>query len=111
MSKTFQEFVNTELKKEIKSKLGLKNDMMVPHIEKVVINVGIGKSLQDKTYSGHVVDTLQRISGQKPVFTKARKSIAAFKIRTGMDIGVKVTLRGKRMYDFIEKLIKTEVFV
>jgi large subunit ribosomal protein L5 len=89
----------------LKTELGLKNLNAVPKMEKVTLNVGLGRGLKDKAYIDTVVSTLTRITGQKPVFTKARKSIAAFKIREGMDIGVKVTLRGNRMYDFVEKLV------
>ena len=86
------------------SELSVANRMSVPKVKKVTLNVGLGKGLKDKAYIETVYQTLERIAGQKPVFTKARKSIASFKIREGMDIGVKVTLRGPRMYDFIEKL-------
>ncbi len=97
-------------KKEIipglKKEFGYKNDLDVPKIEKVVLNVGLGKGLKDASYIENVEDTLTRITGQRPVKTKAKKSISNFKIREGMIIGMKVTLRGKRMYNFIEKLIK-----
>ena len=81
------------------------NALAVPRMSKVTINVGTGKALQDDKLLDFIVGTLTRISGQKTVFTKARKSIATFKIRAGMTVGVRVTLRGDRMYDFIEKLI------
>ena len=109
MPKTFKEFIKTEVNPELKKVLEIKNDMMVPKIEKVVLNVGVGKSLQDKSYTDHVVETLRRITGQQPVLTKARKSISSFKIREGMVVGVKVTLRGQKMYDFLEKLIKVSL--
>jgi large subunit ribosomal protein L5 len=81
-----------------------KNIMQVPRLEKVVINMGVGTAVQDpKTLDGAVRD-LTAISGQKPVITRARRSIAAFKIREGMRIGCKVTLRGDRMYEFLDKL-------
>ena len=81
------------------------NVLAVPRMSKVTINVGTGKALQDDKLLDFIVDTISRISGQKTVFTKARKSIAAFKIREGMTVGVRATLRGDRMYDFVEKLI------
>jgi len=98
-----------QYKKEIipamKDKFGYKNAIAVPKLFKVVINVGIGKHSKEKDYVNNVVNNVLRISGQKPVLTKAKKSISSFKIRDGMVIGVAVTLRGKRMYDFVQKLI------
>ncbi|MCX6746362.1 MAG: 50S ribosomal protein L5 [Candidatus Parcubacteria bacterium] len=90
---------------ELKKQFGLKNDLEVPRIEKVVLNVGLGKSLKDANFLDNVESTLMRITGQKPIKTKAKKSISNFKIRKGMVIGLKVTLRGQRMYDFLEKLV------
>jgi len=90
---------------------GYKNKMAVPRIEKVVINAGFGRLVAGLTkqerekISQEIAHDLSLISGQKPLFTKARKSIAGFKVRKGMVIGAKVTLRGKRMYDFLERLI------
>jgi large subunit ribosomal protein L5 len=79
--------------------------MQVPAVEKVIINIGVGEAIQNpKSLDGAVAD-LQTISGQKPVITKAKKSIAGFKLREGMSIGCKVTLRGERMYEFLDKLI------
>lgn len=89
----------------LKQELGVENVHAVPAMQKVTINVGLGKGLKDKAYIDTVASTLERITGQKPVFTKARKSVASFKIREGMNIGMKVTLRGPRMYDFVEKLV------
>jgi large subunit ribosomal protein L5 len=91
---------------QLQKELEYKNIFQVPKIEKVVLNVGLGRGLKDSGFIETVENTLTRISGQKPVKTKAKKSISNFKIREGMDIGMKVTLRGKRMYDFIEKFIK-----
>ena len=79
--------------------------MAVPKIEKITLNVGLGKSLSDKEYIKTVENTLKRATGQKLVFTKAKKSISAFKIRAGMIVGAKVTLRGSKMNDFLTKLI------
>ncbi len=90
---------------KMKKDFGYKNDLSVPRIDKVTLNIGLGKSLNNKEYASIGEKTLLRITGQKPVFTKAKKSISAFKIREGMVVGAKVTLRGKRMYDFLDKLI------
>lgn len=83
-----------------------KNRLAAPRLLKVVLNVGLGQGLKDKEYCETAKATLARISGQKPVETKSRKSISNFKIRQGMVIGVKVTLRGAKMWDFVEKLVK-----
>ncbi len=94
-----------EIVPALKSELGVKNNMLVPRLTKVVINVGFGRHFKEKEYIASVEKALNKISGQKPVMTKAKKSISAFKIREGLVIGAKVTLRGQRMYDFVEKLI------
>lgn len=84
---------------------GYKNIMQVPHLEKIVLNIGLGETIQNaKALEAGEAD-LAAISGQHPVITRAKKSIAAFRLRTGMPIGLKVTLRGKRMYDFFDKLV------
>ena len=102
---TPQEKFKKKIIPELKKQFGLKNDLEVPRIEKVVLNVGLGKSLKDANFLDNVESTLMRITGQKPIKTKAKKSISNFKIRKGMVIGMKVTLRGQRMYDFLEKLV------
>jgi len=84
---------------------GFKNVMQAPKVNKVVINAGIGRFIKEPHYIENVESTLTKISGQKPMRTKAKKSISNFKIREGMEIGVAVTLRGKRMYNFLEKLV------
>lgn len=89
----------------MKEKFGYKNDMAVPKMDKVTINVGISSAKRDDKYLELIEKTLTRISGQKPVFTKAKKAISAFKTRQGNVVGAKVTLRGERMYDFVDKLI------
>ena len=94
-----------EILPALKKELGLKNDYLAPKIEKVVLNVGFGKYTKEKEYAAIVVKTLTKITGQKPVLTKAKKAISAFKIREGMIIGALVTLRGDRMYDFVERLV------
>jgi large subunit ribosomal protein L5 len=79
--------------------------MQTPRLEKVVINVGLGEAIQNPKAIDSAVDDVMTIAGQKPVVTRAKKSIAAFKLRTGMPIGVKVTLRGERMYEFVDRLL------
>src|SRR3990167_7984735 len=90
----------------LKQELGLQNASAVPKIEKVVLNVGVGKTLKDPKFLDIIIEDIQRIAGQRPVKTLARKSIAGFKIRQNQVVGLKVTLRGRRMYDFLEKLIR-----
>jgi len=101
-----QKYYKEKVVPELAKKLGYKNQLAVPTIKKVVINVGIGPGLKDKDYLETVKNTLTRISGQKPVETTAKKSISNFKIKEGMVVGAKVTLRKERMWDFLEKLIK-----
>ncbi len=85
--------------------LQVKNPHAVPRVTKVTVNIGFGNGIKDPKLQETVVSTITRITGQKPVLTKAKKSISAFKIRQGMTIGAKVTLRGRRMYEFLDKLI------
>jgi len=79
------------------------NPMQIPHVEKVVVNIGLGEAIQNAKALDAAVGDLQRITGQKPIVTRAKRSIAQFRLRTGMPIGAKVTLRGQRMYDFLER--------
>ncbi|MCL6634682.1 MAG: 50S ribosomal protein L5 [Peptococcaceae bacterium] len=85
-------------------KFGYKNIMQVPKLEKVVVNMGLGEAIQNSKVIDAAVSDLMTITGQRPVVTKAKKSIAAFKLRAGMKVGAKVTLRGDRMYEFVDKL-------
>jgi len=96
---------NEELVPVLKDKLGLSNVMAVPRLSKVVINMGVGEAANDKKHLQSALENLTVIAGQKPVTTTARKSVASFKIREGWPLGCKVTLRGEKMYDFIERLI------
>jgi len=89
----------------LQQELGFSNPMQVPRVEKVVVNVGVGDALKDGRMLEAAVDDLTIITGQKPVITKARKSIAGFKLREGQAIGAKVTLRGDRMWEFIDRLV------
>jgi len=86
-------------------KFGYKNKLQVPRLEKIVINMGVGEATQDKKRVETAATEMQQISGQKPVITKAKKSIAQFKLREGMPIGCKVTLRRERMYEFLDRLV------
>jgi len=90
---------------ELKEKLGCKTLMAVPKVTKVTLNMGVGEAMNDKKLLERAVEDLTLISGQKPQITKARKSVANFKLREGMPIGCKVTLRGDRMYEFLQRLI------
>ncbi len=94
-----------ELLPALQSELGLGNPMRVPRLEKVVVNMGVGDAVRDAKLLDAAVGDLAIITGQKPVTTRARKSIAAFKLREGVPIGAKVTLRGDRMWEFLDRLI------
>jgi large subunit ribosomal protein L5 len=94
-----------ELVPALKEQLGLANVMQVPRLEKVVVNMGVGDALKDGRMLDAAVEDVTIITGQKPVITKARKSIAGFKLRQGQPIGVKVTLRGDRMWEFFDRLV------
>jgi large subunit ribosomal protein L5 len=91
--------------KAMTDKFGYKNALEVPRIEKIVLNMGVGEATQDKKKVEQAAREMERIAGQKPVVTKAKKSIAQFKLREGMPIGCKVTLRRERMYEFLDRLI------
>src|SRR5688572_9822650 len=100
-----QEQYNKKIVPELKKDFGYSNNMEVPKIQKVMINVGIGKYLKDSKFVESIKRDLAAIAGQAPVETKARKSVAGFKIREQQVVGMAVTLRGQRMYDFLDKLI------
>lgn len=104
MSK-LQQHYDEVLRPQLKSDLGLANVMQIPKITKITVNFGVGEGAADKKIVTKAADELTALAGQKSVITKARKSIAGFKIRDGMPIGAKVTLRKDRMYDFLEKLL------
>ena len=95
----------SEIKKALMEKYNYSSVMQIPHLDKVVINIGVGEATADKKQLEEAVKELAIITGQKPVTTKAKKSIATFKLREGQEIGCKVTLRGVRMYEFIDKLV------
>jgi len=94
---------------ELMKKLSYANVMQVPRITKVTLNMGVGGAMADKKLIGHAADDMIKIAGQKPVVTKARKSVAAFKVREGWPIGCKVTLRRDRMYEFLDRLISIAI--
>ncbi|SDE31920.1 50S ribosomal protein L5 [Kordiimonas lacus] len=94
-----------KVRASLQEQFGYKNPMQVPKLDKIVINIGVGEAVADKKKIDKVVDEITAIAGQKPVVTKARKSIAGFKLREGMPLGVKVTLRSERMYEFLDRLI------
>lgn len=98
---------NDTLAKELQQELGLKNPHEVPKLEKIVVNVGLGKAKDDKRLMETATNTLRKITGQQPIQTTAKKSIASFKLREGNKIGLKVTLRGEHMYEFMDRVITT----
>lgn len=100
-----KEKYSDEVAKGLMEKFGYKNIMEIPKIEKVVLNMGVGEAVSNPKVLDIAVNDMMIIAGQKPVVTRAKKSIAAFKIREGMPIGAKVTLRGQRMYEFLDKLL------
>ena len=103
------DYYRDQVVNELKNKFGYKSVMQVPRIEKITLNMGVGEALTDKKLLDNAVADLAAISGQKPLVTKARKSVAGFKIRQGYPIGCKVTLRGERMWEFFERLITIAV--
>lgn len=105
MMGTLKEQYETEIKSALKQQLGIQNVMDIPHIEKIVLNMGLGEAVQNPKIVEKAADELTAIAGQKAVVTRAKKSIATFKLREGMPIGTRVTLRKERMYDFLSKLI------
>ena len=104
-----KEKFNNEISSELVKKFNYSSVMEVPKIEKIVVNMGIGDAVQNSKVLDSAVEELQSITGQKPLVTKAKKSIATFRLREGMPIGAKVTLRGERMYEFFDKLISVSL--
>ena len=109
MANRLKERYDSEIRPSLQEKFAYKNVMEIPKLEKVVINMGLGEAVQNPKALDAAVNDLATISGQKPVVTRAKKSIASFKIREGMAIGCKVTLRGQRMYEFVDKLISVSL--
>ncbi len=100
-----QDHYQTTVAQAMTEKFGLTNKMSIPKLEKIVINMGVGRATQDKNALEGAVDSLTKIAGQKPQITKAKTSVAGFRLREGNEIGCKVTLRGKRMYEFLDRLV------
>ena len=108
MSRLLEEY-NNQIKQELKSKLGLKNIFEVPKIKKIILNIGVGEGKDDSKFIDKALDDLTLISGQKAVKTISKKAISGFKIRAGMPLGVKVTLRNKIMYEFLDRLVNIAI--
>lgn len=108
MARLKDRYIN-EVVPELVRRFGYDNPMQVPKLEKVVVNVGVGDAIQNVKLLDNAVEELAAVTGQKPIITRARKSIANFKLRSGMAIGCKVTLRGDRMYEFLDRLINTSL--
>jgi len=104
-SARLQERYKTEIVKRLAEKLGRTNPMSLPRLQKIVVNMGVGKALQDKNRMEQAAEQLAQITGQRPQVTKARKAVAGFRLRIGNEIGARVTLRGQRMYEFLDRLI------
>lgn len=102
---SLKEKFNTDISPSMMEKFSYKSIMEVPKIEKIIINMGVGDAVQNSKVLDNAVEELSQLAGQKPVITYAKKSIAGFRLREGMPIGTKVTLRGERMYEFLQKLI------
>lgn len=105
MAARLKTYYDTTIVPELKTKFGRENLLSLPRLEKIVINMGVGSAVQDKKELADASEAMALIAGQKPVITKARKSIANFRLREGQAIGCKVTLRGDRMYEFMDRLI------
>ena len=105
MTSRLQELYEKTIRPELMARFGYKNPMQVPRVVKVTLNMGVGEALADKKIIENAVADMQAIGGQKPIITRARKSVAAFKVREDWPIGCKVTLRRTRMYDFLDRLI------
>ena len=103
---TFKDLYNNEIKKNLMEKFSYKSVMQAPKLDKIVVNIGVGEASHDSKFIEAAQKDLETITGQKAIITKAKKSIAGFKLREGQPIGVKVTLRGDAMYNFMEKLVK-----
>ncbi len=107
MNNRLKKKYDTELKPALAKQFGIKNTMAVPQIKKVVVNIGVGKTLKDPKLLEAIINDIRTITGQQPVKTVSRKAIAGFKIRENQVVGVMVTLRGQRMYDFVDKLVSS----
>jgi large subunit ribosomal protein L5 len=109
MAARLKQIYHDKLVPELKAKLGLENTMQVPRILKITINMGVGEAVADKKVMDAATADMAKITGQKPAVTKAKKSVATFKVRDGQAIGCKVTLRGDRMYEFLDRLVSIAI--
>jgi large subunit ribosomal protein L5 len=109
MAARLKQIYHDKLVPELKTKLGLKNTMQVPRILKITVNMGVGEAVADKKVMDAATADMAKITGQKPAVTKAKKSVATFKVRDGQAIGCKVTLRGDRMYEFLDRLVSIAI--
>jgi len=109
MAARLKQIYHDKLVPELKEKLGLKNTMQVPRILKITVNMGVGEAVADKKVMDAATGDMAKITGQKPAVTKAKKSVATFKVRDGQAIGCKVTLRGDRMYEFLDRLVSIAI--
>jgi large subunit ribosomal protein L5 len=104
-----KDFYKETVVKQLTDQFGYKSPMEVPHIVKITLNMGVGEAVADKKVIDHALEDLTKIAGQKPVITKARKSVSNFKVREGWPVGCKVTLRKERMYEFLDRLISVAI--
>ena len=109
MAARLKQIYHDKLVPELKAKLGLKNTMQVPRILKITVNMGVGEAVADKKVMDAATADMAKITGQKPAVTKAKKSVATFKVRDGQAIGCMVTLRGDRMYEFLDRLVSIAI--
>ena len=109
MAARLKQIFNEKIVPELKQKLELKNTMQVPRILKITVNMGVGEAVADKKVMDAATADMTKITGQKPAVTKAKKSVATFKVRDGQAIGCKVTLRGDRMYEFLDRLVSIAI--
>jgi large subunit ribosomal protein L5 len=109
MAARLKQVFNKQIVPELKKKLELKNTMQVPRILKITVNMGVGEAVADKKVMDAATADMAKITGQKPAVTKAKKSVATFKVRDGQAIGCKVTLRGDRMYEFLDRLVSIAI--
>ena len=109
MAARLKEKYHKEIKQALQKELGLENAMAVPRLEKIVLNMGLGEATQNNKLLDPLVNDLAAIAGQKPVTTKSKKSIAAFKVRAGMSIGAMVTLRNEKAYEFLDQIGRAHV--
>ncbi|TLM97338.1 MAG: 50S ribosomal protein L5 [Actinobacteria bacterium] len=109
MAPRFKEKYRAQVVPALREQLGVKNVMEIPRLEKIVVNMGVGAAVQDAKQLDAAIEDLRIVTGQQPAITRAKKSIAGFKIRQGMPIGAKVTLRGDRMWEFFDRLMSTAI--